>query len=96
MHVKDPTPKKAWRIVWCKICPPDDNGDRNSIAMCDRIKHRIYICRRTRGKTLELDCIIHELLHAFSWSLAENQVGKLAEKIARKLWNLGWRKTRKR
>ena len=40
----------------------------------------------------ELDTIIHELIHAAQWDLAEEAVEEMACSIAGALWRLGWRK----
>lgn len=40
----------------------------------------------------ELDVILHELLHASQWDLAEEAVAEIATDISRVLWRLGYRK----
>ena len=40
----------------------------------------------------ELDCIVHESLHACCPYLEETAVDKAATSVARLLWRLGWRK----
>lgn len=41
---------------------------------------------------LELDTVIHELMHAGNWSLSEEHVNQVATDIAAALWKLGYRK----
>ena len=61
------------------------------MADCDYTRRRIRI--PVDGDTLdELDCIIHESLHAACPWLAEWIVDTTATSIARLLWRLGWRR----
>ena len=53
---------------------------------------RIRIRRRLREHVL-LDTIIHELLHAAEWDLAEAWVEKLATHTSQVLTLAGWRRT---
>ena len=40
----------------------------------------------------DLTVIIHELLHASFWNIAEENIDQAGYDIARVLWKLGWRK----
>lgn len=65
--------------------------DVGDLGECDYDKKTIRI--PVEGDTLdELDCIIHESIHACIPTLAEDPVETSATSIAKLLWKLGWRK----
>ena len=76
---------KRWKIVPTESqlggeCDPPDKKAREMVIP-------------TEGDTLfDLDCCIHEALHACFWWLEESFVERSATEIARLLWRLGWRK----
>jgi hypothetical protein len=51
---------------------------------------QIVIDQSLRGELL-LDTLVHELLHAACWDLAEETVEEAASDIASVLWRLGYR-----
>lgn len=51
---------------------------------------QIVIDQSLRGELL-LDTLVHELLHAACWDLAEETVEATASDIASVLWKLGYR-----
>ena len=76
---------KYWSIVR-SILP------RSTLGLCDWSSRKITIstARKIRGE-LELDTVIHELLHACQPDLAEETVEETASDIARVLWRMGYR-----
>lgn len=51
---------------------------------------RIRVDSRLHGER-ELEVIIHEIMHAAHWDLAEEAVDEASRDIARALWRLGYR-----
>jgi len=65
--------------------------DDDSLGECDFNTKTIKI--PYDGDTLhELDCIIHEALHACFPFLVDDEVERSATDVARLLWRLDWRK----
>ena len=62
------------------------------MGLCDWDKRTITICNQLGGE-LELDTIIHELLHACQPDIEERAIEATATDIARVLTRLGYRKT---
>jgi hypothetical protein len=52
----------------------------------------IRISSRLRGEE-SLEVVLHELVHAAGWHIAEEFVGQFAHDAARALWRLGYRET---
>ena len=42
-----------------------------------------------------LEVVLHELVHAAAWHIDEEFVGQFAEDVARALWRLGYRESRR-
>ena len=59
-------------------------------GLCDYATRTITIRKNQRGEA-QLDTVIHELLHAAHWDLAEESVEETARDLARVLWRLGYR-----
>lgn len=79
---------KAWDFRFVKRLPPDTLGH------CDhpqRQAKQIRVLEKLKGKD-RLDCVIHELLHAACWDLAEETVDQTATDVAAVLWKLGYRR----
>jgi hypothetical protein len=66
------------RYVEGACSPPDGRGKEIAIRGSLRSEHR-------------LDALIHEMLHASCWDLAEETVERTATDMARALWRLGYR-----
>lgn len=78
------------------------NGRRYSFRTPTNFSHRgscsnptdkektICIHAPLRGEE-RLEVLIHEMLHASCWDLAEESVERAAVEIARALWRLGYR-----
>lgn len=45
-----------------------------------------------QGGQLELDTLIHEVIHAADWNQSEEWVTQVARDLARILYKMGWRK----
>lgn len=68
---------------------------RGLLGFCDhpsRKKPAISISDKVSGEE-ELDCILHEMLHASCWCLTEEVVNRFATDAARALTRLGYRRT---
>ena len=64
---------------------------RDKLGWCHYRRATIYV--PIDGDTLaELDCILHEAIHAAAPWMDEWFVNSLASQLARFLWRLGWRK----
>lgn len=66
------------RLVDGSCSPPDGRSKEIVVRGALRGEHR-------------LDSLIHEMLHASCWDLAEETVERTATEIARALWRLGYR-----
>lgn len=55
----------------------------------------LWVKPALKGKE-ELETILHEALHACYWDLDEEAVGETAQDVAALLWQMGYRKTRKK
>ena len=75
---------KYWEIRRDKL-PPKLDG------LCDPNAKRITIQPQLSGER-ELDVLIHEMLHACHWDLAEESITETASDLARVLFRLGYRK----
>ena len=60
-------------------------------GLCDPNAKRITIQPNLTGER-ELDVLIHEMLHACHWDLAEESITETASDLARVLFRLGYRK----
>ena len=60
-------------------------------GQCHHDQQMIEISRRAKGR-LELDTLIHEMIHATNPWLTEEVVNETATNIAAVLWKLGYRK----
>jgi hypothetical protein len=78
---------KYWSIVFEKL-------HKSTLGLCDWSSRKITIstARKVNGE-LQLDTIIHELLHACQPDLAEETVEETASDIARVLTKLGYRRS---
>ena len=80
--------RKFWELVyeelpddeWGSCDPPEFKGKKVKIST-----------KVPKGET-ELDTIIHEVMHACYFDLAEEAVDESASDLARILWRLGYRK----
>ena len=59
-------------------------------GLCDPATKTITVRSTLRGE-LELDTLIHEMLHACHWDLDESAIEETATDIARALWRIGYR-----
>jgi len=75
---------KYYRLRFAKLASP-------KIGLCDWDARTITIHPRLKGE-LQLDTIIHELLHACQPDLGEEAIDQTATDIARVLTRLGYRK----
>jgi len=66
--------------------------NRPLMGLCNWDERTITIANRLSGE-LELDTIIHELLHACQPDLAEDTVEQTATDMARVLFRLGYRRS---
>lgn len=66
--------------------------EKRLCGQCDWDKRTISINERLSGE-IELDTLIHELLHACQPDLAEETVTETATDIARVLFRLGYRRS---
>jgi hypothetical protein len=76
---------KYYTLKFAKLKPPLMglcNWDEKTISIADRL-----------GGEIELDTIIHELLHACQPDLAEETVNQTATDLARVLFRLGYRRS---
>jgi hypothetical protein len=64
-------------------------GDNRGI--CDKPARVIRILSGQDGQ-MEMDTIIHEILHAALWDLDEEAVGTTANAIAEALWRVGYQR----
>lgn len=78
---------KRWQLKYCTNlgdargkCDPPDSANKTI---------RILAGQQPQ---LELDTLIHELIHAGDWHRDEECVTQLATDIAAALWKLGYRK----
>jgi hypothetical protein len=76
---------KYYRLKFAKL-------ERPLLGLCDWDKRTITICDQLDGE-LELDTIVHELLHACQPDLAEDTVEQTATDVARVLFRLGYRRS---
>ncbi len=58
----------------------------------DKPGKEIRIDRQLEG-IMELEVLIHELLHSADWRAAEEHVSESARDIAKVLWKIGYRKS---
>ena len=75
---------KYYRLKFAKL-------ERPLLCLCDWDKRTITICNQLGGE-LELDVIIHELLHACQPDIEEHAIDATATDIARVLTRLGYRR----
>lgn len=78
---------KRWRLQFGRISPSADY-DGKCDPPCAAGK-TIIVNRRLRGER-RLEVIIHEMLHAGHWDLAEEAVGELSHDLAHVLTRLGY------
>lgn len=83
-----------YRIIRTANMPPDGEGDTNLLGLCDRPAKRIYVLRSLQNR-LELEVLIHELLHTRIF-LSERTVDNLGHLLANRLWSLGYRRSQRR
>ena len=65
--------------------------ERPLLGLCDWDKRTITICNQLGGE-LELDVVIHELLHACQPDIEEHAIDQTATDIARVLTRLGYQR----
>lgn len=75
---------KYYRLKFAKL-------ERPLLGLCDWDKKTITICNQLGGE-LELDTIIHELLHAAQPDQNEDAIDQTSTDIARVLVRLGYRR----
>ena len=76
--------KKYWTIRREKL-------PRKLDGLCDADHRTITVQPHLTGER-ELDVLIHEMLHACHWDLAEESITETASDLARVLFRLGYRK----
>jgi hypothetical protein len=76
---------KYYTLKFAKLKPP-------LMGLCNWDEKTISIADRLSGE-IELDTIIHELLHACQPDLAEETVTDTATDLARVLFRLGYRRS---
>jgi len=77
---------RSWNLQFVRV-PNDADG------ICDAYDtpgKRIRISPSLKGER-KLEVIVHEVLHASHWDMAEEAVEETARDVARVLWRLGWR-----
>ncbi len=77
---------RLWSVYFCpkkKAC---------TLGECDYNERRITV-HGTHEPKMELDILVHEVLHACSDVLSEDFVDPAATDIANLLWDLGYRRT---
>ena len=62
---------------------------------CDTDDYYWIVVGRDLNKKVGLETVIHEALHACSWSTSEEKVTMTARDIARFLWRIGYRLVKK-
>jgi hypothetical protein len=75
---------KYWRIEREKL-------PRKLDGLCNADERKITVQPSLSGER-ELDVLIHEMLHACHWDLAEESITETASDLARVLFRLGYRK----
>lgn len=80
---------RLWRLLFVSKLPQDIEGFCDNPAKKDKC---IRVLRHLRGER-KLTVLIHEMLHATNWELAEHHVDQVSMDIARALWRLGYRDT---
>jgi len=75
---------EPWTIFYTK-------HKKGQWGLCNHKQKVIEISRRAKGK-IELDTLIHEMMHATCPFLDEFQVDYSATDIAAVLWKMGYRK----
>jgi hypothetical protein len=68
-----------------------DRLPKSTDGICD-FEHRTITIRRNQRGEAQLDTLLHELLHAAHWDLAEESIEETAKDLARVLWRLGYRR----
>lgn len=74
---------RYWTITRSNPGPGND-------GICDPATKTIVVRRTLRGE-LELDTLLHEMLHACHWDLDEAAILETATDIARALHRIGYR-----
>lgn len=85
---------KRWQFLRTRITEKMPDGSRiyGRCSPPDARPKKVEVDDRIKGE-LELDTVIHELLHASAWDvLDEGFVDGTASGIARVLWRIGYRK----
>lgn len=86
--------KKRWKFVRRHIKQKTEDG-HPIYGLCDPPDNpgkTITVERKLSGK-LELDTIIHELIHASLWEvLDEDFVERMGTDVANAVWRMGYRK----
>ena len=75
---------KYWRIEREKL-------PRKLDGLCNADERKITVQPYLSGER-ELDVLIHEMLHACYWDLAEESITETASDLARVLFRLGYKK----
>lgn len=79
---------KYWNLVRTGKIPPGKWGDCDDPTETGKT---IRVHSKLKGK-LELEILLHEILHAVDWSKDEDWVENTAHDIAAVFWKLGYRR----
>ena len=66
---------------------------RELVGLCKLSPRREIVILKTKNQKIQLDAIIHECLHALSWSHGEDAVATIAESAANVLYEVGLRRS---
>lgn len=67
-------------------------------AICDaptKPNPKLILLREPKNDRMTLELLIHEALHATNWPVSETKVKGTARDLARFLWRLGYRSSKK-
>lgn len=67
---------------------------RELVGLCKLSPRREIVILKTKNQKIQLDAIIHECLHALSWSHGEDAVATIAESAANVLYEVGLRRSK--
>lgn len=78
--------KRFWLLKFTNVLGKGNIGECH-----DQPKRELRI-RRDLGEQMEMDCLLHEMLHAAFPDLKEDAVNESATDITKIMWDLGYRR----
>lgn len=78
---------QVWRLTWVRAFEDERAGEADDEQRAIRVL-------RSLSDREKLRVVLHELLHAEMWDLAEECVDRVSTTMAGVLWRLGWRPRR--